>query len=212
MRRIMTVWAVAAAVWPALAVAAVSCTLNDPDKDIRRMFPASTSYKTEFFTLKEFGGAAAKAKVEGLLGDRLDDEYEAVDIGHAVYSVFKGTTLLGYVAGETQRGVYGSIQIVLAVNPQGDITDLYFQKLNLPQADRLKADAFRKQFIGLSLTDFYFHRQHYPGTAAGCRMDAIANPLSEDKIEFQNILRGMMKDLILLDMFKLNNAHISEEK
>ena len=37
-------------------LAAVGCTLRDPDRDVRRLFPQSTGYKTIFITIKERGG------------------------------------------------------------------------------------------------------------------------------------------------------------
>ena len=106
-----------------------------------------------------------------------------------------------------QKGIFGGMQIIVAADARGVIHDWYYQKLSHPEAAKLRAEDFRKQFVGLSLSDFYFHREHYPGTAAGCKMDAITNPLTESPADFQNTLRGLMKDLILFDIFKLNRAH-----
>ena len=49
--------------------AAVGCTLNDPDRDIKRIFPESTGYKTEFITIEEKGGEALGKEIERKLGD-----------------------------------------------------------------------------------------------------------------------------------------------
>ena len=46
------------------AYAAVGCSLTDPDRDVKRIFPASTGYKTTFITIKEKGGEALKQEVE----------------------------------------------------------------------------------------------------------------------------------------------------
>jgi len=40
------------------AFAAVGCSLDDPDRDVKRLFPDSSGYKTAFITLKEIGGEA----------------------------------------------------------------------------------------------------------------------------------------------------------
>ena len=212
MNKKMLWWAmVLAALAPALAGAAVSCVLDDPDKDIRGMFPSYTSYKTEFFTMDQFGGKALKAEVEKKLGDRLDDQYETTDIAHAVYTVYQGKTLMGYVAGETQKGVFGAMQIVIAADPKGVIKEWYYQRLTHPEAEKLRAEDFRKQLHGLSLSDFYYLRAHYPQTSPGPGRAAVANPLTSDQTDFRNTLRGMMKDLILLDVFKLNRMHDAKE-
>ena len=207
MRKYLCVVCAVAALAPLAARAAVGCTLNDPDKDVRRLFPSYTSYKTEFNSLAEHGGAALKAEVEKKLGDRLDAEYESVDVPYACYTIFKGNEVIGYVFGVNQKGVYGGIQIIVAADLRGVIRDWYYQKLSHTEAAKLRAESFRRQFFGLSLSDFYFHREHYPGTAPGCKMDAIANPLADSPADFQNTLRGMMKDLILFDVFKLNRMH-----
>ena len=49
--------------------AAVGCDLNDPDRDVARLFPGSTGYKTQYVSLKDKGGAPLLAKVEQRLGD-----------------------------------------------------------------------------------------------------------------------------------------------
>ena len=36
--------------------AAVGCDLNDPDRDVARLFPESTGYKTDYVSIKDRGG------------------------------------------------------------------------------------------------------------------------------------------------------------
>ena len=36
--------------------AAVGCSLDDPDRDVKRLFPESTGYLTKLLTLREIGG------------------------------------------------------------------------------------------------------------------------------------------------------------
>ena len=38
------------------AYAAVGCDLNDPDRDVKRLFPGSTGYKTIYFSIDRAGG------------------------------------------------------------------------------------------------------------------------------------------------------------
>jgi len=93
MKKHIYVACIVAALAPLAARAAVGCTLNDPDKDVRRLFPSYTSYKTEFNSLSEHGGVSLKAEVEKKLGDRLDAEYESVDVPYACYTIYKAKRL-----------------------------------------------------------------------------------------------------------------------
>jgi len=204
MKRMIVIAVLSLLMLPAAARAAIGCTLNDPDRDIGRMFPGYTSYKTEFNTIADNGGEALKAKIEKKLGDELDPDYESVDVEHALYTVYKDKKVIGYVFGVNQRGVYGVMQVIIAANTKGVIKDWYYQKISHPEAGKLRAADFREQFAGMTLADFEFHREHYPGTAAGCELDDIENPLTEGKMDFQNTLRGLMLDLILFSEFKLN--------
>ena len=38
------------------AFAAVGCDLNDPDRDVSRLFPESTGYKTSYASIDKQGG------------------------------------------------------------------------------------------------------------------------------------------------------------
>jgi len=39
-----------------LLQAAVGCSLNEPDKEVKRFFPGSTGYKTEYISIQSQGG------------------------------------------------------------------------------------------------------------------------------------------------------------
>ncbi len=45
---------------------AVGCDLNDPDRDVARLFPESTGYKTHYVSIDRKGGEPLLAKVEGV--------------------------------------------------------------------------------------------------------------------------------------------------
>ena len=110
--------------------AAVGCSLNDPDRDIQRIFPEATNYKTEFIAIKEKGGEALLEEIEEKLGDKLDSVYEALDVPYSYYTVLKGKETIGYVHGVNQKGTYGGMQIILASDLEGKIIDFYYQKLS----------------------------------------------------------------------------------
>ncbi len=185
------------------ADAAVGCELDDPDRDIRRIFPEATGYRTEYITLAERGGAALVAEVERKLGDRLDPVYEGIDVPHAYYTVLKGKETIGRVHGVNQKGTFGAMQLILATDPEGRILDFYYQRISSPEAKAFRDKAFTRRFVGLTLADFF---QHTVDPKVG-PLAAIENPSTKGVKDFEATIRGLRKNLILLDIFFLNRSH-----
>lgn len=181
--------------------AAVGCSLNDPDRDVRRIFPQSTGYRTEFITIQERGGDKLKAEVERKLGDTFDRVYETSDVPYAYYTILKGREVIGRIHGVNQKGLYGGMQLILATDPDGRIVAFYYQKLSSPEASKFRNPSFTDQFKGLTLEDFY--RASEPDS----RVSAIKDPTDKQREDFSATMRGIKKNLILLDEFMLNNAH-----
>jgi len=177
--------------------AAVGCTLNDPDRDIKRLFSKATNYKTEFITIKDHGSEELAKEIEAKLADKLEQTYESIDVPYAYYTVLKKKQTIGYVHGVNQKGVYGGIQIILATDPNGVIIDCYYQKITSPESKKFKDKKFTKQFVGLSLADFYTKDLK----------KKIKDPTKNSAGDYFATLRGIKKNLILHDEFKLNNKY-----
>jgi len=182
------------------AWAAVGCTLNDPDRDVKKLFPDSTGYKTDFITIEERGGEELKREIEERLGDRFDSVYESLDVPYAYYDVLEGKELIGRIHGVNQKGIYGGLQIILATDLEGKIIGFYYQKISSPEARRFKDKEFTDQFIGLTLADFYRRKPDD-------RISGIKDPSEKHYDDFKATLRGTKKNLILLDEFKLNGKY-----
>ena len=172
--------------------AAVGCSLDDPDRDVKRLFPDSSGYKTTFITLREIGGEALKKDVENKLGDKLDSVYENLDVSYAYYAVLKGRDAVGYIHGVNQKGKFGVLQLVVATNLQGKILEFYYQKISSPESAKFRAKAFTDQFKGLGLEDFYKQDE---------AVSKIIDPTKDSSEDFKATLRGVKKNLILLDEF-----------
>ena len=185
----------------AISFAAIGCTLNDPDRDIQRLFPQSTGYKTDFITIQERGGEKLKKEVEKKLGDTFDPLYESLDVPYSYYTVLKGKETIGYVHGVNQKGTYGTIQIILATDPDGKIIGFYYQKISSPEAEKFRDRSFTDKFIGLTLEDFY------KSSDPNGRVAAIKDPTGKNHEDFKATIRGTKKNLILLDTFLLNRKH-----
>lgn len=174
------------------AWAAVGCSLNDPDRDIARIFPESTGYKTTFVTIKEKGGEALKKEVEEKLNDKLEPVYENLDVPYAFYTVLKGKVPIGYIHGVNQKGQYGGMQLIMATDLGGKIVDFYYQKMSSPEAGKFMDTKFTSQFKGLALDDFV------KGNIS------VKDPSSNSPEDFRATLRGLRKNMILLDLLLLS--------
>lgn len=196
------------------AFAAIGCTLSNPARDLKTLFPAMTSYRED---VKELGklpqGQAGYEALRARIGGDLDPVYEAFDTPYTLYSVFQGETRIGYVHGVNVPGRGGVIQIFLAVDPAtAAIGRMFYQRLESPGGALLRNPATAAQFAGLSLADFYKHDYFAaadPGNEAD-KVGKIAPPPGlpgDAQPDWEATLRGIRKNLILLDLFAFDRRH-----
>jgi hypothetical protein len=179
--------------------AAVGCDLNDPDRDVKRLFPGSTGYKTYYVSIQQKGGKALLTKVEQRLGDKFSGLYETMEVPYTVYEIYKDKQVAGYIHGVNQKGQYGGIQVFLALDKKGVIRNLYYQKMTNQSAKTFRSETFTKQFIGLSLPDF---ATYIPSTGKQeGTLAKIKNPAPKADKDFKATLRGVKKNLILMQEF-----------
>jgi hypothetical protein len=206
-RFILTTMVLVAGASPAL-LAAVGCDLNDPDRDVRRLFPGSTGYKTLYVSIAKKGGEELLRDIERRLGDRFTGLYETIDVPYTMYEIFSGTELVGYIHGVNQKGQYGGLQIFLALDTAGTIRAFYIQKLTSKGAKLFRDESFGRQFVGLSLEEFSRYDPHAGTETPPGRVGRITNPALEAAADFKAIMRATKKNLILVDEFLLGNRHL----
>ena len=188
--------------------AAIGCTLSNPAEDLKYLFPTMTTYKEELKELPRIkDGQKLFADLRERLGSDLDPIYETFETPYTVYNIFKGTSKVGIVHGVNVPGKGGVIQVFLSTDPKsGDIRKFFFQRLESPAAPFLKKPEFKKQFESLNLGDFYKH-DYYVKTKTGSGNDKVGKiqqPAGLDvngKPDYEATLRGVRKNLILLDFF-----------
>ena len=178
---------------------AVGCDLNDPDRDVARLFPESTGYKTIYTSIAKAGGEKLMAKVVTRLGDKFHGNYETIDVPYTIYEIFAGKKKIGYIHGVNQKGQFGGIQVFLVFDLQGTIRGFYIQKMTSQYAAKLRDAKFGKQFIGLTIKDFG-HYDVISGKSFG-KVEAIKNPAPEAEADFRAALRATKKNLILMEEF-----------
>jgi len=173
-----------------LSYAAVGCTLNDPDRDVKRIFPESTGYRTEFIVIKDVGGEPLYRTIERALGDTFDRVYETIDVPYAFYDVLKGKEVIGHIHGVNQKGTYGGMQLILATDLEGQIISFYYQKMSSPEASKFMNTNFTAQFIGLKREDFLNNTF------------SVNDPSKDSHDDFVATLRGLKKNMILFEELK----------
>ena len=203
--------------WLALAPAAfgaIGCTLANPARDLKALFPEMTSYREDVKELAKLpDGRAAYEALRARVGGDLDPVYEAFDVPYTLYSVFRGEEKLGYVHGVNVPGRGGVIQVFLAVDPEtAAIGRMFYQRLESPGGAALRTPAATAPFAGLSLADFYKHDYFTvadPGNAAD-KVGQITPPANLPDMarpDWEATLRGVRKDLILLDLFAFDRRN-----
>jgi hypothetical protein len=181
------------------AWSAVGCDLNDPDRDVARLFPESTGYKTNYVSIDRKGGEPLLAKIETRLGDKFRGIYETIDVPYTIYEIFANKKKIGYIHGVNQKGQFGGIQVFVSLDLEGRIKAFYIQKMTSKYAGKLRDANFGKQFFGLTLKDFDLY-DVISGKSSG-KVEGIKNPAPEAEADFRAALRALKKNLVLMDEF-----------
>jgi hypothetical protein len=138
--KIIPVIVLSLAIYFPLSSFAAVCVFRFPDRDVYKLYPKATNYKS---VLKKVD-KTAKGKIEALLGQSLEaDETELT-----FYEVYKSKDLIGIIHPHAERGEYGTIEVVWAFTPDGKIIDFTIQRDREKKGKELNSPAFRKQFTG----------------------------------------------------------------
>lgn len=214
MRRLWITIGLAAILAAPEAGAAIGCTLSNPARDLKTLFPEMTSYREDVKELHRLpGGRESYEALRARVGGDLDPVYEAFDTPYTLYSVFRGDERIGYVHGVNVPGRGGVIQVFLAIDPStAGIERMFYQRLESAGGAALRDPAATGRFAGLSLADFYKHDYFAaadPGNEADKvgRLSAPAGLPDAARDDWAATIRGVRKNLILLDIFAFDRRH-----
>jgi hypothetical protein len=181
------------------ALAATGCDLNDPARDVPRLFPESTSFKTSYLSFSQFGGDPFLKKIEARLGVKYQQLYAPLNVPYTLYEIYNGKNKVGYIHGVNQKGQYGGLQVFVSLDLHGRIKAFYLQKVTGQWGEKLRNAKFYRQFAGLSLRDFDTY-DPVSGKGTG-KLAEIRNPAPDAVTDFYGIMRGLKKNLVLMDEF-----------
>ena len=184
--------------WAIPTFGAVNCELNYPTSDVARLFPESTSFKTDYFSFAKRGGVPLLRKIEARLGG-VPALFAPLDVPYTLYEIYRGDRKVGYVHGVNQKGQFGVLEVFLSLDLHGTIKAFYIQRMAGPWARKFTSPTFGRQFTGLNLNDFE-HFDPVSGKGSG-KAAAIRNPAPEAVTDFFGLLRAVKKNLVLMDEF-----------
>lgn len=127
---------------------AAICAFRNPDRDVYRLFPDATNYRSVFTELDENN--------RGIIEKALGQYIILSDIGtHTFYVILKGERPIGFIHPHAELGTYGNVEIIWAYNLDGSIKDYIIQRSREKRTRELESKDFRNQFKGKRLGDIF---------------------------------------------------------
>ncbi len=161
--------------------AAGLCPWRNPNADLKQFFPTATGYRDENYALTRY-----RQEIGQLLG-RAPTGAENI---LRVHRVLRGTQPLGVIVTQQVRGESGVIELVLAIDREGQVVGAKLQRLREPDevADVLRSPRWLGAFRGETSRSAWRSGQDIPAVPASARVSADA------------ILAGARSVLIRLDV------------
>lgn len=176
---------------PAPAEAAVGCSLNDPEGDLRRFFPDLTDFTINFisFAVQNPSGHGDLAL---RLEDTLDPVFETLDVPYTLYTVHSNGALLGHVFGSNQRGTYSNLQVIAITGPDLTLRNVYLQKIRSPDYVLFQSEAFLAALSEVPFESYVRSTKCF--NAGDCAEFPVPDPTEGRNVEdFQHIIRAIAK-------------------
>jgi hypothetical protein len=137
---------VLSAIHPA-AFAAVNCTLDHPDQDVRRIFGAAATYRVRELIPFRHASKELIPKLEKEMGGALEPEYESRETPYTFYLIYdRAKKFIGLILGLNASAVAGPMQIFVAYRTDGRIRDVYVQQISSQDAPAFRSKYYRDQF------------------------------------------------------------------
>ncbi|MBL6757815.1 MAG: hypothetical protein ISQ11_15575 [Planctomycetes bacterium] len=140
MRRIVSLILLAAALCSAVHAQAF-CALRDPNRQIYRLFPKATSYRSIVRTVDK----DARREV----GARLPFNLHFNELGrHTLYVPMRGDEALGLVHVRSEAGRWGLVEVAWGLDLDLRVINYEFQRCRDRQRDALETEGVRRRLTG----------------------------------------------------------------
>lgn len=127
------------------AIAQANCALRNPDRQIYKIFPDASSYRTIVARVDD----KKKDAIEVIVGSPL----ARTDLGkHTIYVVLRGSVPIGFVHARMEIGTRGSIELVWALDLDLNIKAFSVQVSRERNTKAIQSDEFKKKLVGRNLT------------------------------------------------------------
>jgi hypothetical protein len=117
------------------------CPWREPERDMKALFPGSTDYRTELFTLSQY-----RIEILRRLGPRSRIESHSLH----VFRVFNGTNAVGAVMVRRFSAPHGAMEVVIGCDPDGRIAGVRIQRQREPVeiAGPITSPSWLATFVG----------------------------------------------------------------
>lgn len=132
--------------WAGEAGAQTFCSVREPNRLIREMFPRHTGFRTELLEITAETASKLPADLPFVF-----DRREVTR--HPLFIVMEGERIVGYVQARTQPTRWGLTEYVWALDPQLGLLDFRVQRSREPGADRLDRSRLAAVLRGMSLDE-----------------------------------------------------------
>lgn len=122
------------------------CSVREPNRVIREMFPAHTGFRTEMLEITAETASKLPADLPFVF-----DRREVTR--HPLFIVMEGERIVGYVQARTQPTRWGLTEYVWALDAKLALLDFRVQRSREPGADRLARSQLAAGLRGLSLDE-----------------------------------------------------------
>lgn len=122
------------------------CALRDPVDKIHVIFNDDVEYRSIVRTVNE------KARAE--VGQRLPFDLHFTELGkHTLYVVTRNGAVQGIVHARSEKGRWGLVEIVWALDLQMRVIDFRYQRCRDRQKSILEGDTFKSMIVGKGFTE-----------------------------------------------------------
>ncbi|MBI3543068.1 MAG: hypothetical protein HY075_07330 [Deltaproteobacteria bacterium] len=135
------------------AFAAANCTLDFPDRDVKRLVKESTTYRVRELIPFRHGKKDLRATLSRELGEELDAEYETSDTPYTFYAVYEKIEQVALILGLNARASDGPMQIFVVYDRKGKIRDVYVQKISSKDATHFRSKYYREQYTRYTINN-----------------------------------------------------------